>query len=322
MYVWRTKESCEALASFCGGQFSSSQPAVLLKYRCLDDVDDEVRDRAALYIKVLDEKQLADVYIREGEPVRPYSSTADGSESTFSLATLEAELVAYVKDDARHTAAFDLSTIPKVSRETAAAEISQRPSALDTISAVSPSPKAPESSTAPSTSAEIQSSYASQLAAIPELSAYGSVLKSSPRPIPLTESETEYVITLVKHIFKAHVVFQFNVSNTIPDTVLEQVGMVMVPAEGSLTEDFVLPIPALTSSAGSLPLYVSFSRDEPSTYAAGSFGCTLKFVSKEVDPTSGEPEDEGYQDEYQVEECDLGAGDVSLSEAAMMNSSS
>lgn len=37
--------------------------------RCLDDVDDEVRDRAAMYIRVLEEKRLADVFVREGELV-------------------------------------------------------------------------------------------------------------------------------------------------------------------------------------------------------------------------------------------------------------
>ena len=34
--------------------------------RCLDDVDDEVRDRATLYLKVFTEKPLADAYVREG----------------------------------------------------------------------------------------------------------------------------------------------------------------------------------------------------------------------------------------------------------------
>lgn len=34
--------------------------------RCLDDVDDEVRDRAALYLKVFKEKPLADTYVKEG----------------------------------------------------------------------------------------------------------------------------------------------------------------------------------------------------------------------------------------------------------------
>ncbi len=34
--------------------------------RCLDDVDDEVRDRAAMYLKVYDEPLLVQPYIKEG----------------------------------------------------------------------------------------------------------------------------------------------------------------------------------------------------------------------------------------------------------------
>ena len=35
-------------------------------FRCLDDVDDEVRDRAALYLKVFKVRSLADTYVKEG----------------------------------------------------------------------------------------------------------------------------------------------------------------------------------------------------------------------------------------------------------------
>jgi hypothetical protein len=35
--------------------------------RCLDDVDDEVRDRAAMYYRTMNDKQLADAYLREGK---------------------------------------------------------------------------------------------------------------------------------------------------------------------------------------------------------------------------------------------------------------
>ena len=267
---------------------------VLLR-RCLDDIDDEVRDRAAMYIKVIEDKQLADTFVRE--------------EGQFSLAALESELVSYVKDDARHKTAFDITSVPKVSREQAAAEVSHsRPSALESIEASSS--KTPEPSPVAPSAAEAQSAYASQLAAVPEFESYGAVLKSSSKPVELTESETEYVVSVVKHIFKEHVVFQFNVSNTIPDTVLEQVSVIMTPGpETGLTEDFIVPVDSLTSSDGAGKVYVSFTRDEPETYAAGSFACTLRFISKEVDPTSGEPEEEGYQDEYQVEDCDVGAGD-------------
>lgn len=106
--------------------------------------------------------------------------------------------------------------------------------------------------------------------------------------------------------------FQFNISNTLPDTVLEQVSVIMQPSEGSgLTEDFIIPLPSLTSANSPGVVYVSFTRDDPSDYAVGAFACTLKFISKEVDPASGQPEEEGYDDEYQVEELDLSAGDVS-----------
>jgi len=44
-----------------------TDPHLLIFLRCLDDVDDEVRDRAALYLRVLNEQALADVYVREGE---------------------------------------------------------------------------------------------------------------------------------------------------------------------------------------------------------------------------------------------------------------
>jgi len=56
--------------------------------------------------------------------------------------------------------------------------------------------------------AEKQSQYGQQLAAIPDFEDYGPVISSSNKPAALTESETEYVVTCVKHIFKQHVVFQ------------------------------------------------------------------------------------------------------------------
>ncbi|CDZ96709.1 coatomer subunit gamma [Phaffia rhodozyma] len=266
---------------------------VLLK-RCLDDADDEVRDRAALYLKVLDEQALADIYVRE--------------ESTFSLAALESKLVAYVNDPEASTSAFDASSIPKISREQASQE-SARPSSLETMNAAI-APKAAQESAPTPSAEESQSAYASQLAAVPEFADYGPIYKSSSRPVELTESEMEYVVGAVKHVFKDHVVFQFNISNTIPDTVLEQVSVLMQPSEDSgLIEDFIIPVPSISSQNSPGVVYVSFSREDPTSFALGSFPCTLKFISKEVDPASGEPEEDGYPDEYQIEELELGAAD-------------
>lgn len=265
--------------------------SVLLN-RCLDDIDDEVRDRAAMYLKVLNAPLLAETYVKD--------------ESVFSLSALEAKLVSYVNDTDASETAFDISSIPKVSRQQAAQEAA-RPSTLDTIGApvaknLSPSPQPP-------TAEETHSIYLQQLADVPELSSYGPVLNSSAKPVQLTESETEYQVSCVKHIFKEHIVFQFNVSNTLPDTILEGVTVIMQPsADSGLTEDFIIPLPSLSASTSPGIVYVSFTRDSPEDYAMASFACILKFFSKEVDPATGEPEEEGYEDEYQLEEVELSAG--------------
>jgi Coatomer gamma subunit appendage platform subdomain len=45
------------------------------------------------------------------------------------------------------------------------------------------------------------------------------LLKSS-APVELTESETEYVVSAVKHIFREHIVLQHDIKNMLPETVL------------------------------------------------------------------------------------------------------
>jgi len=179
---------------------------------------------------------------------------------------------------------------------------------LDTVNVPSTSKVQASAPAAPS-AAETQSAYANQLANVPEFASFGPVINSSIKPAPLTENETEYVVTCVKHIFKEHVVFQFNVSNTLPEIILEQVSVVMQPSsDSSLKEDFIIPMPELRSTTSPGIVYVSFTRLDPEEYSLASFACTLKFISKEVDPSSGEPEEEGYDDEYQLEEVELGAG--------------
>ncbi|KAI0281688.1 coatomer subunit gamma [Russula aff. rugulosa BPL654] len=263
----------------------------VLLNRCLDDVDDEVRDRAALYLKVIEEVPLADTYVKD--------------DSVFSLSALEAKLVAYVRDADAASQPFDVSSVPKVSREQAAQEVA-RPSSLDNIGA--PVTRTATPVPLSQTTEQTQSSYVQQLAQVPELVSYGAILNSS-KPVPLTENETEYQVSCVKHVFRERIVFQFNVSNTMPDTILEQVSVIMQPpVDCGLTEDFIIPAPTLSSANSPGVVYVSFTREAPDDYATASLPCVLKFVSKEVDPATGEPEAEGYEDEYQLEEVELAAG--------------
>jgi coatomer subunit gamma len=135
------------------------------------------------------------------------------------------------------------------------------------------------------------------------------VLKSSP-VIELTEAETEYVVSVVKHIFKEHIVLQYEVKNTIPSTVLENVSVVATPAEeDELEEVFIIQAETLTGDEPG-KVYVAFRKvNGEGSLPVSSISNILKFTTKEIDPTTNEPEEGGYEDEYEIAEFDLAGSD-------------
>ncbi|MCJ1321583.1 coatomer subunit gamma [Xylographa vitiligo] len=294
-----------ALAKFGVGQKDPEvkRSVTVLLTRCLDDTDDEVRDRAALNLRLMSEDdEMANRFIK--------------NDSMFSLATFEHQLVMYVTADDKSTfsTAFDISTVPVVTHEQALAE--ERTKKLTTatpmLKAPSTGPKKSQANgsaeSAVLASAQTQK-YNQQISAIPELKAYGNLLKSSP-VIELTESETEYSVSVIKHIFKNHVVLQYEVKNTIPETVLEDVSVVATPSEEDefLEEEFIIPVSRLNADEPGT-IYVSFKNIGESPFAVTSFTNVLKFTSKEIDPTTGEPDQSGYDDEYEVESLELNGSD-------------
>lgn len=230
----------------------------------------------------------------------------------FSLSTFEHQLVMYVtaNDKATFATAFDVSSIPVVSHEQALAEerTKKLTSATPTLKAPSTGPKKAQvngTADAAAEAAAVAQKHSQSLLQVPELKSHGPLLRSSPA-VELTESETEYVVTVIKHIFKEHVVLQYEIKNTLPDTVLEDVSIVATPSEEdeSLEEEFIIPVAKLaTDQPGSV--YVSFKKTGETPYPITSLTNVLKFTSKEIDPTTGEPDDAGYEDEYQVEDLEL-----------------
>ncbi|KAG6003778.1 hypothetical protein E4U21_001681 [Claviceps maximensis] len=294
-----------ALAKFGVGQKDPDVKASVkvLLTRCLDDVDDEVRDRAALNLKLMGEEDdaMAENFVK--------------NENMFSLPVFEHQLVMYVtsEDQAAFTEAFDISSIPIVTREQADAEDRTKK-----LTATAPTLKAPKvgpakapvggAEAAASASAQAQR-YAEELMQIPEMREFGNVLKSSP-VVELTEAETEYVVTLVKHIYKEHIVLQYEVKNTLPDTILEAVSVVATPGdEDELEEVFIIQAEKLaTDEPGKV--YVAFNKvNGEESMPVTTFSNILKFTSKEIDPSNGEPEESGYDDEYEVSEFDLSGSD-------------
>lgn len=130
----------------------------------------------------------------------------------------------YVNNTNASAQPFDIQNVPKISkvqeeeerRRMRTQEISSMPSLSVPSSQAHPrspgTPVTPDShglnSPAMGSSFDQQQVYAEQLTAIPEFSSFGALFKSSPKPIELTESETEYVIHCIKHTYKEHIVFQ------------------------------------------------------------------------------------------------------------------
>lgn len=210
---------------------------------------------------------------------------------------------------------FDISTVPTVTQEQALAEerTKKLTTATPTLKAPSTGPKKTQVNGATDSALAAKATANNeQLMAVPEIKPYGKLLKSS-QPIELSESETEYVVTAVKHIFADHVVLQFDVKNTLTDVVLEEVSVISTPSDEdtSLQEDFIIPVSRLTAAEPGT-VYVSFKRSSENAFPVTSFTNSLKFTSKEIDPTTGEPDEQGYEDEYEIEDLELAGSDYVL----------
>lgn len=293
-----------ALAKFGVGQKDPEvkRSVQVLLTRCLDDVDDEVRDRAAFHLRLMaEEDEIASKFVK--------------NDSMFSLQYFEHQLVNYVTSDERSTFEnpFDISTIPVVTREEADAEDRTKKLTATTPSLkppkVGPTKTAPTGAEAAASASAAVQKYAQELLQIPEMSEFGALLKSSP-VVELTEAETEYVVTVVKHIFKEHIVLQYEVKNTLEATVLENVSVVATPSdEEELEEVFIIQAEKLDTDVPG-KVYVAFHKvNGEKSLPTSTFTNVLRFTSKEIDPTTNEPEETGYDDEYEVAEFDLSGSD-------------
>ncbi|XP_069717448.1 coatomer subunit gamma-2 [Phaenicophaeus curvirostris] len=266
-----------ALAKF-GAQNENLLPSILvLLQRCMMDSDDEVRDRATFYLNVLQQRQIAlnAAYIFNGLTV-----SVPGMEKALHQYTLEPS-----------DKPFDMKTVPLAT----APIFEQKPE----IALVTNKPE----KVAPSR----QDIFQEQLAAIPEFKSLGPLFKSS-EPVQLTEAETEYFVRCIKHVFTNHIVFQFDCTNTLNDQLLERVTVQMEPSDAY---DVICCVPASSlayNQPGMCYTLVRIPQDDP-TAVACTFSCTMKFTVRDCDPNTGVPEDDGYDDEYVLEDLEVTVSD-------------
>nr|XP_033782638.1 coatomer subunit gamma-1 isoform X1 [Geotrypetes seraphini] len=269
-----------ALAKF-GAQNEDMLPSVLvLLRRCVMDDDNEVRDRATFYLSVLEQKQkvLNASYILNG--------------LTVSIPGLERALQQYTLEPSDKP--FDLKSVPLATTSVTDQRAESKPIAAA---------RKPEK-----LMASRQEIFQEQLASVPEFKDLGPLFKSSLEPVALTESETEYVIRCTKHTFTNHMVFQFDCTNTLNDQVLENVTVQMEPTDGY---EVVCCIPAKCLSynqPSTCYTLVSLPEDDP-TAVSCTLSSVMKFTVKDCDPNTGDTDEEGYEDEYVLEDIEVTVAD-------------
>lgn len=267
-----------ALAQFGAACPTLLQNILVLLSRCQMDTDDEVRDRATYFYTILQQTNadLNKNYVTE--------------RSNVSVPLLEKALRDYLASPCVEP--FSLSTVP------AHIEVKQEIT-NDAMIITNPVAKVPKISR--------EEVNAERLLQIPGIQKLGPLHKSSPS-VQLTENETEYTVQCIKHCFRNHMVFQFDCVNTLPDQLLENVRVELVIPDG-FTVRAVIPCPKLAyGEAQAAYVIVEFPNDVASS--AATFGATLKFIVKDCDPSTGEPDsDEGYDDEYMLEDLEITVAD-------------
>lgn len=262
-----------ALAKF-GIQVPSLKESVLvLLRRSQADSDDEVRDRATFYIDLIegDKENLSSKYVLNALPV--------------SMKALEQSLIAYNESDtssefSMQGVALHVETKPKIDAE--------MEEVLGIAEVAEPEPT---------------NNYKEELEAVTEFADFGPLFKSS-KVSTLTEAETEYSVTYVKHIYANHCVVQFNLLNTLNDQILENVEVLFEDVD----KDDVIIIPAAAMKYDEMAVaYTAFEMDPEDPVS--EFACNLEFIVKDCDPETGDVDEEGYPDTYAIDPIDISLAD-------------
>lgn len=203
---------------------------------------------------------------------------------------LEERLEAFLQNSDKATAMLKLDDIPQVPIS------SLRQSKTETAQDLQSQAIVPELESA-SAAAPVASST------IP--GDYGECFRSSPI-ISLTESEAEYVVHVIKHVFAAHLVLEFICQNTVKGQALRSVWVDVRFDSNSLKSVRSVPIEQLPfdTSASAFVIFGCPAESRPQA----RFECALRFTAHESDD-AGEPVGPGSNEQYPVAGVDLDISD-------------
>jgi len=269
-----------ALAKFGAASEDLLPNILVLLQRTMLDQDDEVRDRATFYYQLLkqNDKALHSAYILNSMNV--------------SISALERLLHRYTMEST--TKPFDVRAVPV---EAVPVEHPKESNAGISIS------RGPTDSIS-----KAENTYNEKLSAIPEFAHLGPIFKTS-APVDLTESEVEYVVRCIKHVFSHYIVFQFDINNTLNDQLLERVTVQMDGSGEGFEVVHYTPCSVIKCNESGTT-YTLVKLPDDSSAVTGSLTCTMKYTVKDCDPATGVPDDEeGYADEFVLEDVEVSVSD-------------
>ena len=278
------------------GVFATKLPELrpsisILLRRSLNDDDDEVRDRAAILLhsfeNVTDSESTLNFLLDQPLPM--------------SFSALERSVRAYNAhpSSASSTKPITFSSLPIIEDSYVPVKASQTQSTMASSSAAAKTSTSDETVTV---------DPASALYKIPEFVQLGRPFRTT-RETALTESEMEYVVKCIKHVFDDHIVLQFSVMNTIDDQRLVNVSVSVDGYDDGYEIEH--EIPAEVARYGEATnCFVSLVKVTENPVPL-TLACELKFTVIQVDPTTGEVEgdEDGYEEDYPLEELDLSTND-------------
>jgi coatomer protein complex subunit gamma len=283
---------------------------VLLK-QCLYDSDDEVRDRASYFLhqcqqKTLEENSLINV---DEELSSSPTTIKEFSHLPYSLPELENSLVDYLKRE-DFNEEFNIADVPKSDRNLEVSEHIPMERVTEKTQEASSEWGNVLLGSVQGRDVSHWQDKNSHLLEMKELASLGTLLKSSPS-VELTEPETEYNVTCLKHTYRQHIVLEFTIMSTLEDQILENVYIV---ADLSSIEglELVKNVPISLLKHG-IPerAFVVLKRLE-GFYPIGDVPCEIRYIVKEMNPSTGEVDERGFDEEYKLEDLSFGISDYML----------
>ncbi|KAG5474512.1 hypothetical protein LSCM1_03298 [Leishmania martiniquensis] len=256
------------LAKIAAGVPSLRRSIVALLKRSCSDSDDEVRDRAVLYTKLFLQKDEA--------LVRTYVEDVAAAALQHRNALRDA-----AKKMSVDGAIGGLTSVDMM------AAIAAAPDNTISFGMALPTP------------AVLQGRDA--LHHVKQLRELGEPARST-EPSLITEADNEYVVSVMKHIYPAHVVLQFKVKNMMDHMLFKKV-LVMTNTE-ELEVEPLYAIPIESIRPGETRYGYVVLQYAPSNFPSGTVEPTFRFSMAE-----SEDEEAGEQDEYPMESFDVDVSD-------------